>query len=174
MISKFVFALLAFILPGFAHAAVTPRDISPEPPSIHSHIKEEMPAHPVNHPQPSIQCSISPPLELTPKNVLEQWEGLNLTAEQLGKIKGIYDKLAQESDKIYRAINEKETELNELLKGTQAEEKKLRALVMEIAALFGEMRFTQIRANIETAAVLTPGQLERYKELQQKPGIPQH
>lgn len=172
MTRKFIFTLLSLTLPVIAHAAVNPQNVSPEPPSIHSHINEEIPAQPVNHPHPAIQCSASSPLELTPKNVLAQWEGLDLTADQLGKIKGIYDRLAQETDKYYRSVNAKEKLLDELLMETPANEKKVRALVMEIAALHGELRFTQIRANMETASVLTPSQLEKFKELHQRPGTP--
>lgn len=172
MTSKSIFVLLAFTLPGIAHAAVNPPNISPDNLSIQSHIKEEIPWHPTNHPPVSPQCSGNSAVELTPKNVLELWEALNLTSEQLGKIKGIYDRLNQETKKLNNVVNEKEKTLNKMLPGKLEDENKLRELVMEIATLYGELRFSRIRANIETAALLTPEQLEWFKGLRQEQGIP--
>lgn len=172
MIRQLAFAILAMSLPAGAHAAVNPPDLAPDVPSIRSHIKEELPWHPTNHPHPSPQCAGTSNLELTPKNVLEQWEWLDLTAKQFGEIKGIYDRLAQETKKLSTVINEKEKSLNELLPGKPGDEKKLRAIVMEIATLYGELRFAQIRANIETGALLSPGQMEKFKDLRLKQGTP--
>ncbi|MBI1920195.1 MAG: hypothetical protein HYS23_03835 [Geobacter sp.] len=172
MTSKFIFALISITLSSIAHAAVNPPNISPEDLSIQSHIQEEIPPHPTNHPPISPQCSGNSAVELTPKNILELWEELNLTSDQLGKIKGIYDRVNLETKKLDDAVNEKEKSLNSMLPGKPQDEKKLKGLVMEIATLNGELRFKRIKANLETAALLTPAQLEWFMGLRLEQRIP--
>jgi hypothetical protein len=100
-----------------------------------------------------------------PKHVLDLSDELDLTEEQHVAVKAIFDRMKEEARRVGLRVIEKEQALFRRFEHRHIDEELLRKLTSEIGALRGELRFTHLRAHLETAAVLSEDQIARYQLL---------
>lgn len=101
-----------------------------------------------------------------PRHVLDLASQLQLSEAQRSKAQEIYDRMRDEAVRLGRAILSKEEELGNTFKKDEVDSNKLKTLVMEIARLRGELRLVHLLAHLEMKRALSPGQIEKYDELQ--------
>ncbi|MCI0531877.1 MAG: periplasmic heavy metal sensor [candidate division Zixibacteria bacterium] len=100
-----------------------------------------------------------------PRHVIELENRLQLSTEQLTRIKAVHDKMSKRAVELGEQIVRKEEALDKLFSTRQISTVQLEALTSEIAALQGSLRATHLQAHLETAEILTRLQIERYSQL---------
>ncbi len=100
-----------------------------------------------------------------PRHVLELAGPLALSETQVQATRAVYDRMRQEAVRLGAAIVEKERLLDRLFADEAIDERGLRSLVAEIAALQGELRAVHLAAHLEMKRLLSPDQVRRYAEL---------
>lgn len=157
--------LLSALVASPVAAVVTEPEAAPESPEIKTLFNEEMRYHPTGFGMEH-QGGPETPAYLSPKKVLEMWEALDLSADQFGKTKEIYENMVKELKRVGDLLGKKQEALAAMMEAAKPDENELRSLVMEKAALEGELRFIHLRANLKTREVLTPEQIKMFKEMQ--------
>lgn len=100
-----------------------------------------------------------------PKHVLELAEALELTEEQRQAVGASFERMRSEAIRLGEAIVAAEERLDRRFAHRHLDETTLAELTAEIARLEGRLRFTHLRAHLETDAVLSVEQRSRYAEL---------
>ena len=100
-----------------------------------------------------------------PKHVLELAVELGLNAEQRSAVEAIREAMLEQARRLGEEIIEKERHLNMRFAHRHIDGDRLRAATDEIASLRGELRFTHLRAHLETRALLSSDQIEAYDRL---------
>ena len=100
-----------------------------------------------------------------PKHVLEFADDLQLTESQREDVEKMFAEMKSEAVALGRDIVARETELDALFAGKNANESQLREFVREIARLRGELRIAHLKWHLKTLPILTPDQAERYDQL---------
>ena len=110
--------------------------------------------------------------------MLEHSQELGLTLEQQQKLRDLRTQFSKESVRRTAEIRLAEIELDTLLEQDQWDLSKIEAKVKQIAALQGDLRLARVKTLAAGRAVLTPQQLENFKQvghrmrLQGGPGSP--
>jgi Spy/CpxP family protein refolding chaperone len=100
-----------------------------------------------------------------PKHVLELADSLHLSADQRARVTEIFEAMRGRALELGAGIVERERELDSLFAGHSITPDALADATREIAALEGELRGAHLAAHLETAAALSPEQMERYQVL---------
>jgi Spy/CpxP family protein refolding chaperone len=100
-----------------------------------------------------------------PRHVLELSPALQLTPEQTAAVQKSYDRMHEDAVRIGAAIVEAERALDDAFARAALDDAAMERAVLEIATLQGRLRATHLRAHLETRAVLTAEQVERYDRL---------
>ncbi len=100
-----------------------------------------------------------------PKHVLELAEPLGLTDEQQSEILGIESAMRTGAITLGNAIIDAERQLNMRFEHGHMDDETLAAATGEIARLYGELRYTHLRAHLTTRDVLTEEQIAEYDRL---------
>ncbi len=100
-----------------------------------------------------------------PLHVLELAKQLQLSDAQKVKTEQIRQAMLKQATSVGKSIVEKERELDALFAGGKIDETELRASVVEIARLQGDLRTAHLRAHLEQKKILTPEQFKKYDEL---------
>lgn len=100
-----------------------------------------------------------------PKHALELTTQLDLSADQRAEVERIRRRMLEEAQRVGREILAKEQLLDRRFVHRHIDETTLRGLTAEIGTLGGELRSIHLVAHLETAAVLTPEQIEAYDTL---------
>ncbi len=100
-----------------------------------------------------------------PKHVLDMGDQLALTVEQRAAVAASFEKMQAESVALGRQILDAEELLNRRFAHRHIDEAVLAALTGEIATLEGKLRFVHLRAHLETDAILSDAQREKYVAL---------
>lgn len=100
-----------------------------------------------------------------PMHVIELAEELNLSDDQLARLKQVHVEMLEEAKRLGEVIVEKESYLNRRFAHKHIDESILRSLTEEIGALRGELRFTHLNAHLRTTAILAPEQVGSYDTL---------
>jgi hypothetical protein len=100
-----------------------------------------------------------------PKHVLELAEPLELTAEQRMEVESSFARMREEAVALGTEIVAAEEELDRRFAHRHLDEAQLAELTARIATLEGKLRFVHLRAHLETDAVLSVDQRQRYVEL---------
>jgi hypothetical protein len=109
-----------------------------------------------------------------PLHVLEAVEAgqLHLSPEQLRAVRGLYEAMSREARRLGAAILEEEAALEAAFRDRTVTEAELRGQVMRLAGLYGELRTVHLRTHLETRALLSQHQIQRYRELRGHAGPP--
>lgn len=100
-----------------------------------------------------------------PAHVLELADKLNLSADQRASIQGLFDSMKAEAVPLGSKLIEQETDLDKQFAGHTVTPDSLKASTAAVAATQGTLRETHLKYHLSTAAVLSPGQMQRYAEL---------
>ena len=100
-----------------------------------------------------------------PRHVLDMSEQLALTEAQRAAAQASFERMRAEAIALGQQILAAEEELNRRFVHRHIDEAKLSELTGRIAELEGRLRFVHLRAHLETDALLTDAQRQRYVEL---------
>lgn len=109
-----------------------------------------------------------------PTHVLELAKQLQLTPRQLEASRQLLADHKQAARRLGAAIVEAERALDAAFASRSADEPGVRRMTADIARLQGELRAEHLRAHLAQAALLEPGQIERYARLRGYTGAPEH
>ena len=100
-----------------------------------------------------------------PKHVLELKDRLGLTPDQIAKTEAAFAAVKATAGKKGKEIIKAEETLAEMFKRHTVEEEQMRATILEIARLRGELRFIHLQAHLQMVIILTPEQVKQYTTL---------
>lgn len=100
-----------------------------------------------------------------PRHVLDLADALGLTAAQRTGAEALFAQVKREATTLGRAIVDDERTLDGLFAAGTAELGTVDALVAEIAARRGKLRFVHLAAHVKMRALLTPQQIATYDRL---------
>jgi len=100
-----------------------------------------------------------------PRHVLDFGDSLALTPDQHRRVQAIFDSMQARAQDLGRRIVELERRLDRVFAAGGARADSVEALTAEIGRDRGQLRAVHLVAHLETAAVLDPGQRERYQVL---------
>lgn len=100
-----------------------------------------------------------------PMHVLELNDEMSLTNEQTDKIEQIYAEMKKEAQKIGEQIVQLEADLEQRFRSREITEQDVRHMTEEIGRLDGKLRSVHLNAHIQTTALLTDDQVNRYDQL---------
>jgi Spy/CpxP family protein refolding chaperone len=100
-----------------------------------------------------------------PIHAIELSGQLGLSAEQIDKLKGLYEAMKTEAIPLGSKLISQERELNEHFASQTVTAAVLEATTQQIGATHAALRATHLKYHLSTAAILTPAQVARYNEL---------
>lgn len=100
-----------------------------------------------------------------PKHVLELVDSLDLSEDQLRQVRAIRERVAASARELGATIIDKERELDMIFAMAHADAATVEHLTGEIARINGSLRAAHLVAHIETRALLSPEQVQRYDSL---------
>ncbi|PSO15945.1 periplasmic heavy metal sensor [Bradyrhizobium sp. MOS003] len=107
-----------------------------------------------------------------PSHVLELGDRLDLTADQRVEVRRLFDAMKQETVPLGSKLVDQERALEDLFSSRAVTSESLKTSIAAIAATQGKLRESHLKYHLATAALLAPGQMQRYAELRgyQNPG----
>jgi hypothetical protein len=100
-----------------------------------------------------------------PRHVLELASKLDLDEEQRSEVEAVYDRMHAESVELGALVVELERELDRAFADRRPTAAEVTRLAIEIGDARGRLRATHLVAHLDTARVLTSGQISRYGQL---------
>lgn len=100
-----------------------------------------------------------------PRHLLDLDDKLHLTDEQKAAFKRLTAETIDQARDVGRLVLAKEAELNGAFAKREITEQRLKALVGELADLWGRLRVIHLSAHLKTRMLLTPKQLAEYDKL---------
>ena len=100
-----------------------------------------------------------------PKHVLALADELDLTNSQRARTKKIFEGMQTKAIRLGERIVEKETALNALFAGQEADVEVLRRLTRDLGTLQGDLRFAHLEAHMKMKDLLNEEQIARYDQL---------
>jgi hypothetical protein len=109
-----------------------------------------------------------------PSHVLELADRLELSTDQRASIQRLFDSMKAEALPLGSKLIEQEADLDKQFASHTVTPESLKASTAAVAVTQGELRETHLKYHLSTAAVLGPGQMQRYAELRGYGGLPMH
>lgn len=112
-----------------------------------------------------------------PMHVLEHADALQLTAEQRGRTRSLFEMMRGEAMPLGERLIEQESGLDRLFADRTVTPERLRITTAEIGATQARLRETHLKYHLAMMDVLTPAQVEHYRALRgygQPHHAPQH
>ncbi len=109
-----------------------------------------------------------------PVHVLELADKLDLTADQRAGVRRLFDSMKSEAVPLGSKLLEQETELDRQFADRIVTPESLKASTAAVAVTQGALREAHLKYHLSTAALLTPGQMQRYAELRGYGGKRKH
>lgn len=100
-----------------------------------------------------------------PSHVLELADKLELSAGQRASIKAMFDSMTAEALPLGSKLIEQEADLDKQFASRTVTPESLKVSTAAVAATQGQLRETHLKYHLSTAAVLSPGQMQRYAGL---------
>jgi len=100
-----------------------------------------------------------------PSHVLELGDSLDLTPGQRLEVKRLFDAMKQETVPLGNKLITQERELDDLFSARIVTSETLKATIAAISETQGQLRESHLKYHLSTAALLNPGQMQRYAEL---------
>ncbi len=100
-----------------------------------------------------------------PSHVLELADKLSLSTDQRASVQRLFDSMKAEAVPLGFKLIEQEADLDNQFAGHTVTPDSLKASTAAAAATQGALRETHLKYHLSTAAVLSPGQMQRYAEL---------
>lgn len=100
-----------------------------------------------------------------PRHVLDLADDLSLTSEQRGEVEGVFARMNERARELGARLVEAERHLDHMFANGHAAPSSVAERTAEIGRIRGELRAVHLVAHLETAEILTPGQVEAYGRL---------
>jgi hypothetical protein len=100
-----------------------------------------------------------------PSHVLELADKLELKPDQISAVRTLFESMKRESIPLGTKLIEQEGELDRQFASRAVTPESLRAATAAVARTQGELRETHLKYHLSTAALLDPGQIQRYASL---------
>ena len=100
-----------------------------------------------------------------PSHVLENADALGLSAEQREHTKGLFEAMKAEAVPVGERLIEQEAKLDRLFADREVTPANLNAVTEEIGMTQARLRQTHLKFHLAMMDVLSPAQVERYREL---------
>lgn len=102
-----------------------------------------------------------------PRHVLDMADAgrLDVTEEQLNRIRAIYDKMREEAIVLGEKLLSVEQEIDEGFKNKAITEGVLQEKIEASADVYADLRYTHLKTHLQMLEVLDEGQVQRYNEL---------
>lgn len=100
-----------------------------------------------------------------PSHVLELGEQLGLSPEQTSRTQDLLSRMKAEAVPLGEDVLRREAQLDKAFADRTATPDALRATLVDLGALQGELRFTHLNYHLAMLTILTPQQVERYQHL---------
>ena len=100
-----------------------------------------------------------------PSHVLELADKLELSSDQRAQVQSLFNSMKAEAQPLGLKLIAQETDLDRLFASRAITSDSLKTSTTAIAATQGELREAHLKYHLSTAAILTPGQMQRYAEL---------
>lgn len=100
-----------------------------------------------------------------PRHVLDLGSRLELSAEQRERTQAVFDSMQRDARRLGEEIVDRERALAGAFATRAISAEQLQASVDSLAALYGRLRGTHLRAHLATAAILSPEQVRAYDRL---------
>ena len=100
-----------------------------------------------------------------PSHVLENADALGLSAEQREHTKGLFEAMKAEAVPVGERLIEQEAKLDRLFADREVTPANLNAATKEIGMTQVRLRQTHLKFHLAMMDVLSPAQVERYREL---------
>jgi Spy/CpxP family protein refolding chaperone len=100
-----------------------------------------------------------------PSHVLENADALGLSADQRDRTKNLFDTMKAEAVPVGEQLIEQETKLDRLFADREITPATLGAVTEEIGATQARLRQIHLKYHLTMMDVLSPAQVERYREL---------
>ena len=100
-----------------------------------------------------------------PSHVLENADALGLSAEQREHTKGLFEAMKAEAVPVGERLIEQEAKLDRLFADREVTPANLNAATEEIGMTQARLRQTHLKFHLAMMDVLSPAQVERYREL---------
>jgi len=100
-----------------------------------------------------------------PSHVLEFGDRLYLTRDQRVEVQRLFDAMKQETVPLGSKLIDQERALEDLFSSRAVTSESLKTSIAAIAETQGKLRESHLKYHLSTAALLAPGQMQRYAEL---------
>jgi hypothetical protein len=102
-----------------------------------------------------------------PRHVLDAVDAgqFRVSPEQLQRVRQLFDGMSRESRRLGATILEEEQALEAAFRAASIDATELQGRVARIAILQGELRAVHLKTHLETRALLSDHQIERYNQL---------
>jgi Spy/CpxP family protein refolding chaperone len=100
-----------------------------------------------------------------PSHVLELADQLELSDDQRARVQRLFDSMKAEAIPLGAKVIDDETALNEQFAQRTVTPESLKASTAQAAMTQGTLRETHLKYHLQTVALLTPLQMQRYAEL---------
>jgi hypothetical protein len=100
-----------------------------------------------------------------PAHVLELSDQLGLSAEQHGHVQQLFESMRREALPLGARLVEQEAQLDRQFADRSITPETLRSATASIAVTQGQLRESHLKYHLVTAALLSPEQIQRYREL---------
>jgi hypothetical protein len=100
-----------------------------------------------------------------PSHVLELADKLDLTVDQRGRFKALFNAMKAEALPIGSALIEQEAALDKQFASRAVTSESLKVAIARVAVTQGELREIHLKYHLSTADILTASQMKKYAEL---------
>lgn len=100
-----------------------------------------------------------------PKHVLELADELQLTESQRAEVIQSFESMQKKAISLGKRVVAAETSLDRLFGDGNADSQRLREITSEIGLLQGQLRAAHLQAHLETRALLSADQVQKYVQL---------
>ena len=100
-----------------------------------------------------------------PRHVLDLADDMNLSDEQVGQIRAIYDQMKNDAVELGKQIIAIEKKMNDAFADRMISEKVLQSQIKESADVYAQLRFVHLRAHLQMDTILSKEQRAKYDQL---------
>jgi Spy/CpxP family protein refolding chaperone len=99
-----------------------------------------------------------------PKHILESWDTLQLTPEQVDQVQAVYDTMQKQAVEVGQQLLRNEQKLDSAFANERIQLAKLKKFTAKSGTLYGKLRRVHLNAHLKARSILEEQQIERYDQ----------